>query len=154
MVLENRSPHLSNLVRLSLASFPLQVQLLFDACLAEVVVTASNSHLESQAVQQIHEIVKPDVCVSSPTQHALERFLDSHTSTLPHLPTRRASVLASRQDFHLLELLGIIVCERVLWIKRRSDVGLSAQKRCRGQGRGSRRLRSCRQLSVCDNLVE
>ena len=88
MILENRSPHLANLVRLGVASFPLQVHSFLDTRLAENVVTASNSHLKSQAVQEADEIVKPDVRVGSPTQHTLERLLDSHNRTLSYLPVK------------------------------------------------------------------
>ena len=78
MVFENRSPHLANLVWLSVVSFSLQVQFLLDTYLSEDVVTAPDPHLESQAVHQMNQIVEPDIRVSSPTAHALERFLYAH----------------------------------------------------------------------------
>ena len=64
MVLENHRPHLANRI----VPFPLQVYFFLDTCLAENVVTATNSHLESQAVQKIEEIIEPDVGISGPTQ--------------------------------------------------------------------------------------
>jgi len=86
-MLENCSPYLADLIRLGVASFPLQVQFFFNARHAEDVVAPLNSHFESQAMQQADQIVKPYVCITRPAQHALESFLDSHDSTLSHLRT-------------------------------------------------------------------
>jgi len=80
---------LANLVRLGLTAVPLQIQLFFYTRLTENVVASSNTHLEPQSLQKVYQIVEPDACVGSSTQHALEDFVGGHRNILPqiHFPS-------------------------------------------------------------------
>ena len=58
--LQNHRPDLLDLVRFRVRTRPLQIDLLLHAALPEQMMTAADTLLETQAPEQLTQIVKPD----------------------------------------------------------------------------------------------
>jgi len=66
------------LVWFGLIAVTLQIQFLSYPRLPKHVMTASNSHLESQTMEKIDEIVESDVCIRVSFEYALQNLIGGH----------------------------------------------------------------------------
>ena len=85
MVFQNYVSDLANLIGLGLATFTLQVDLLFNPGLTKDVMAPSNSHLKTKAQEQLAKVIKSDGSVRSAAQHSVHRLARFHGNILQWL---------------------------------------------------------------------
>src|SRR5205085_6223436 len=61
MILQDYCPNLSHLIRLRVRSFALKIDLFFDTCLREHVMTASSAFDEAEGVKNTPNVFEGDV---------------------------------------------------------------------------------------------
>jgi len=83
MILHHHPADLFDLIRLRLASLGLQVQDLRHAVLRENIVVASDPLRESQAPEQVPEVIEPDIRIGTAAQYLQgEIFVLGHAAFL------------------------------------------------------------------------
>lgn len=82
MVLQKYVSDLPDLIGLCLATFTLQVDLFLNPGLTKDVMAPSNSHIETQVLEQLAKVVKSDGSIRGSAQHSPQRLVRAHTDIL------------------------------------------------------------------------